>query len=109
MEYSPRLRICRQSQYQDLLKIGKSRKGAIFLDVGSCCENLNNTSISLKKKAHIFIITVGNETRKLVADGYPLEQVVTTDLHQGTLFFALKPIDLSAYLCCTYRIRGPRA
>ena len=92
-EYFSRLRICRQSQYQDLLKIGKSRKGAIFLDVGSCCENHNNTSISLKKQmAHIVIITVGNETRKLVADGYPLEQVVTTDLHQGTLFLRLSPL-----------------
>jgi len=28
-----------RSLYQNLLEIGKSRKGAIFLDIGSCSEN----------------------------------------------------------------------
>ena len=46
--YSPRLKISRMPSYQDLLKIGKSRKDAIFLDIGSCCENHSNTSISPK-------------------------------------------------------------
>ncbi|KAF8491241.1 hypothetical protein F5888DRAFT_1637766, partial [Russula emetica] len=50
-----------QSSYQNLLEIGKSRKGAIFLDIGSC---------------------MGTDARKLIADGYPLEQVVTSDLRQ---------------------------
>jgi len=45
----------------NLLEMGKSRNGAIFLDIGSC---------------------MGTEARKLIADGYPLEQVVTSDLHQ---------------------------
>ncbi|KAN0118614.1 hypothetical protein V8E52_005037 [Russula decolorans] len=50
-----------RTSYQDLLEMGKSRKGAIFLDIGSC---------------------MGTDARKLIADGYPLEQVVTSDLRQ---------------------------
>jgi len=56
-----KLKMWRLSPYQDLLRTGKSRKDAIFLDIGCC---------------------VGNDARKLVADGYPLEQVVTSDLRQ---------------------------
>jgi hypothetical protein len=44
---SPRLKMWRLSPYQDLLKIGKSRGGAIFLDIGSCGKN-HHLSISLK-------------------------------------------------------------
>jgi len=50
-----------RSSYENLLEIGKSRKGAIFLDIGSC---------------------MGTDARKLITDGYPLEQVVTSDLRQ---------------------------
>jgi hypothetical protein len=31
----------------------------------------------------ISLFTVGNNARKAVADGYPLENVITSDLHQG--------------------------
>jgi hypothetical protein len=31
------------------------------------------------------VILVGNDARKVVADGYPLENVVTSDLHQGPI------------------------
>ncbi|KAI0275323.1 hypothetical protein BC834DRAFT_43900 [Gloeopeniophorella convolvens] len=55
-----KLKICRLPPYQDLLKIGRERKGAIFLDVGCC---------------------LGNDARKVIADGYPIEQVVTSDVH----------------------------
>jgi hypothetical protein len=34
------------------------------------------------------MLIVGTDARKLIADGYPLEQVVTSDLRQGVLFFA---------------------
>jgi hypothetical protein len=46
--YFIRLKISRLSPYQDLLKIGKSRKDAIFLDIGSCREDHRNMSISPK-------------------------------------------------------------
>ena len=100
----------RLSPYQDLLRTGKSRKEAIFLDIGSCGEKRGNARLS--ENAQIFFIIVGNDARKLVADGYPLEQVVTSDLRQGGLF-ALRFMDgkttLVAYLVCTCRIRGHRA
>lgn len=41
------------------------------------------------------IITVGNDARKLVADGYPLEQVLTSDIRRGVpiyIVFHLKII-----------------
>ncbi|TFY73405.1 hypothetical protein EWM64_g10608 [Hericium alpestre] len=56
----PRLKISRLPAYPQLLKL--ERSGAILLDVGCC---------------------FGNDIYKAVADGYPLENVVTTDLHQG--------------------------
>ena len=39
IQYFLRLKVSRLPPYQDLLKIGKSRKDAIFLDIGSCCED----------------------------------------------------------------------
>ncbi|KAI0275321.1 hypothetical protein BC834DRAFT_852251 [Gloeopeniophorella convolvens] len=56
-----RLKISRFPAYQDLLKLGRERKGAIFLDIGSC---------------------FGNDARKAVADGFPLENVITSDLRE---------------------------
>jgi len=37
---------------------------------------------------HRLIFIVGIDARKLIADGYPFEQVVTSDLRQGGPFFA---------------------
>jgi hypothetical protein len=37
--FPPRPLMYRLSPYQDLLRIGKSRKGAIFLDIGSGSKN----------------------------------------------------------------------
>ncbi|KAI0090002.1 hypothetical protein BDY19DRAFT_1056370 [Irpex rosettiformis] len=48
--------------YQDLLKLGKERKGAIFLEL-ACC--------------------VGNDIRRAVLDGFPASQAVGTDLNAG--------------------------
>ncbi|KAI0066450.1 hypothetical protein BV25DRAFT_1380752 [Artomyces pyxidatus] len=56
-----RLKIARLSPYPDLLKLGKERKGAIFLDIGCC---------------------FGNDLRKAIADGYPAQNVVASDLHK---------------------------
>ena len=81
----------RLSPYRDLLKIGKSRRGAIYLDIGSCGKN-RHLSIFLKILTYFFITIVGNDARKLVADGFPLDQIVTSDLRQGD-FFAIWVID----------------
>ncbi|EIW76287.1 hypothetical protein CONPUDRAFT_146773 [Coniophora puteana RWD-64-598 SS2] len=45
--------------YKELLKIGRERKDAIFLEMGSC---------------------FGQEARKAVADGFPAAQVVLSDI-----------------------------
>ncbi|EJD05460.1 uncharacterized protein FOMMEDRAFT_165874, partial [Fomitiporia mediterranea MF3/22] len=53
------LKISHLPAYQDLLRLGKQRQGAIFLDF-ACC--------------------FGNDTRKVIADGYPVENVIASDL-----------------------------
>ncbi|KAI0653584.1 hypothetical protein C8Q70DRAFT_927470 [Cubamyces menziesii] len=54
------LKLGRLPAYQQLLTLGKERKGAISLDIGCC---------------------FGNDIRKAVYDGYPVENVVASDLH----------------------------
>ncbi|KAI0322177.1 hypothetical protein OF83DRAFT_1167837 [Amylostereum chailletii] len=56
------LKISRLFPYNDLLKLGAERDGAIFLEMGCC---------------------FGNDLRKAIADGYPQQNVVATDLHQA--------------------------
>ncbi|PBL03853.1 hypothetical protein ARMGADRAFT_1095995 [Armillaria gallica] len=53
------LKISTQPCYQQFLNLGKARKGAIYADIGCC---------------------FGNDPRKAVADGYPVEQVLASDL-----------------------------
>ncbi|KAI0932444.1 hypothetical protein AcW1_000430 [Taiwanofungus camphoratus] len=54
-----KLKISRLPAYGKLLKLGKERKGAIFLDIGCC---------------------FGNDVRKAVADGFPVEGAIASDL-----------------------------
>ncbi|THH09617.1 hypothetical protein EW145_g1879 [Phellinidium pouzarii] len=56
------LTISRLPVYKDLLKMGKERPGAIFLDF-ACC--------------------FGNDTRKAIADGFPMENVIGSDIEQA--------------------------
>ncbi|SJK99966.1 uncharacterized protein ARMOST_03277 [Armillaria ostoyae] len=53
------LKISTQPCYQQFLNLGKDRKGAVYADIGCC---------------------FGNDPRKAVADGYPVEQVIASDL-----------------------------
>ncbi|EGO30024.1 hypothetical protein SERLADRAFT_359735 [Serpula lacrymans var. lacrymans S7.9] len=46
--------------YQHVLKLGQERKGAILLDIGCC---------------------FGGDVRKAVADGFPVQNVIASDLH----------------------------
>lgn len=57
-----KLKISRISAYDTLLNLGKQKEGAIFLDIGCC---------------------FGNDVRKAVADGYPVQNVLASDLRQG--------------------------
>jgi hypothetical protein len=72
-----------RTSYQNLLEIGRSRKGAIFLDIGSCSENHGIIIANRLIVQNTYILIVGTDARKLIADRYPLEQVVTSDLREG--------------------------
>lgn len=53
--------ISRLFPYKDLLKLGRERDGAIFLDIGCC---------------------FGTDIREAITDGFPLKNVVASDLLQ---------------------------
>ncbi|THH08175.1 hypothetical protein EW145_g2886 [Phellinidium pouzarii] len=55
------LKISHLSAYRDLLALGKERSGAIFIDF-ACC--------------------FGNDARKAIADGYPMENVIASDIEK---------------------------
>ncbi|THG92562.1 hypothetical protein EW026_g8378 [Hermanssonia centrifuga] len=57
-----KLKISRFPAYKELLRLGKERQGALFLDM-ACC--------------------VGNDVRKAVADGFPVNQALASDLEPG--------------------------
>ncbi|KAI0066430.1 hypothetical protein BV25DRAFT_1820373 [Artomyces pyxidatus] len=57
-----KLKISRLFAYPQLLKLGRERDRAILLDIGCC---------------------FGNDLRKAIADGYPVQNVVASDLYQG--------------------------
>ncbi|KAJ4472960.1 hypothetical protein J3R30DRAFT_3659345 [Lentinula aciculospora] len=57
-----RLKLGRLPAYDQVLKIGRERKGAIFIDLGCC---------------------FGNDVRKAVQDGFPAENTLATDLRRG--------------------------
>ncbi|EIW76285.1 hypothetical protein CONPUDRAFT_111132, partial [Coniophora puteana RWD-64-598 SS2] len=68
--------------YKELLRIGHERLGAIFLEMASC---------------------FGQEARKVVADGFPVAQVVLSDLQRelmelGHEFFQTSPLTFPAHM-----------
>ncbi|KAI0066436.1 hypothetical protein BV25DRAFT_1878320 [Artomyces pyxidatus] len=72
MENTHRLKISRLFPYPQLLKRGKERLGAIFLDIGCCCK-------------FCALIRLGNDIRKAIADGYPVENVIASDLQSSVV------------------------
>ena len=72
-----------------------------------------------EEKADIsFIAPVGNDARKVVMDGYPMENVVTSDLYQGPflhfrdhccVFGSCSDHSVEHSLLARCRIREPRA
>ncbi|KAI8983390.1 hypothetical protein BD414DRAFT_490769 [Trametes punicea] len=54
------LKLARLPAYKQLLMVGKERKGAILLDIGCC---------------------FGSDIRKAICDGYPMKNVIGSDLH----------------------------
>lgn len=78
-----RFRIVKHPAYEYVLKLGRERKNAILLDL-PCCSKL--------KLPHrfwlynIILSTVGCDSRIIIADGYPSENVIAADLHGGKSF-----------------------
>ncbi|KAJ7589980.1 hypothetical protein C8J56DRAFT_1004084 [Mycena floridula] len=58
-----RLKISKLSGYKHVLKIGKERPGVILLDIGCC---------------------FGNDIRRAVQDGFPVEGIIESDLREET-------------------------
>lgn len=54
-----KLKISRLFPYKQFLQLGQTRKNAIYLDIGCC---------------------FGNDPRKAIADGYPIDNVIASDL-----------------------------
>ncbi|KAK7454494.1 hypothetical protein VKT23_011248 [Stygiomarasmius scandens] len=52
-------RIVDLPEYKDAVELGKTREGAIFLDIGCC---------------------LGHDTRRIVMDGFPVQNVIASDL-----------------------------
>ena len=50
------------------MKLGKERKGALYLEF-ACC--------------------VGNDVRKTVSDGFPVDQVIASDLEPGMSIYVI--------------------
>ncbi|EJD05462.1 uncharacterized protein FOMMEDRAFT_78949 [Fomitiporia mediterranea MF3/22] len=74
-----RLKISRLPAYPDLLELGNNRPDAIFLDFACCCMSDMCHCLS----PLLFSIPVGNDARKAIADGYPMENVIASDLQAG--------------------------
>ncbi|KAF9065018.1 hypothetical protein BDP27DRAFT_1332572 [Rhodocollybia butyracea] len=56
------LKLGRLPAYEQLLKLGRDRENAIFIDLGCC---------------------FGNDVRKAVQDGYPVQNTIAVDLRRG--------------------------
>ncbi|KAG6918961.1 hypothetical protein DXG01_010200 [Tephrocybe rancida] len=62
-----KLKISRLPGYQSALKLSRDRPDAVLLDIGCCSNGL----------------AVGNDLRKAVSDGWPIQNVIGSDLQQG--------------------------
>jgi hypothetical protein len=73
--------------YKRVRELYKERPGAIFVDIGCGCERPKLITMA----DHCFDFTykkkkVGQDLRKLSADGWPAENLVAVDVREGTYF-----------------------
>jgi len=65
--------------YEDIVRIGRERKGAIFLDIG-CCRGC------LSPRYHLSALTssiVATDAKIVAADGFPAHNIIASDLKKG--------------------------
>ncbi len=78
-DFMSRLKMARLPAYPDLLKLRTERSDAILLDLGCCCEStcplctLGSSPDNVREP-------VGNDIRKAVLDGFPVQNVIASDL-----------------------------
>lgn len=85
MQY-PRLQISRHSFYDEFLRIGKSQPGALYLEVACCCKFTFAVVRTLS-----LCVSVGSDVRKAIADGYPIKNVIASDLYAGMRILLIWP------------------
>lgn len=66
--------------YQKVLKLGRERDNAIFLDIGCCCRLIRYIfrAFNISRSD-----SVGDNIRRVVADGFPIDKVLGSDIEQG--------------------------
>ncbi|KAI6005380.1 hypothetical protein EDC04DRAFT_2583295 [Pisolithus marmoratus] len=69
-----RMALVHRPEYQEVIKIGRERENAIFLDIGCC---------------------LSTESRRVAADGWPARNIVASDLKQGERLDQLGFLELS--------------
>jgi len=78
----PRLNVSTYSVYEHILKLGRERPNAILLDIGCCCAS--------KYYVYVFfddneIFSVGVDSRKVASDGFPAENIISSDINNGNM------------------------
>jgi hypothetical protein len=77
------LKIARLPAYKHLLELHKAQPGAVLLDIGCCCASFFFFFVQTPQTSAYFSITVGNDIRKAVADGWPVENAIAADINGG--------------------------
>lgn len=70
--------------YPSLMQLVKERPDAIFLDYACACKHWKDTFIPKYYSTESY--QVGVDTRVAIADGYPVENVVASDLQKRTFY-----------------------
>lgn len=97
-----RLKIARQPAYSDLLALGRQRTNPIFLDLACCCWCYISTVPHLNILTLIELHLVGNDSRKVIQDGYPLACVLASDLHEGFSIYDPESQPRYTHLCLDF-------
>ena len=87
--------------YEDIVRIGRERKDAIFLDIG-CCRGCLSPGYHLSTLTSSIVAT---DARIVSADGFPTRNIIASDLKKG----CQAPFPVSVSVTDTYwKIRIPR-
>lgn len=68
--------------YQQVLSLARSQEDGLLLDL-ACCGT--KSPLHIREETEELHLPVGNDARKIVADGWPAERAWATDLHPGPL------------------------